>query len=84
MGEAAIAAAPWQPFCDYGLKIKSASRFRPTLVATFANGMLGYVPTPRSFEGGGYEPTLCRGSKLQPDAGDLIVAETTRLITSLC
>lgn len=84
VGGAAIAAAPWQPFCEYGLEIKRASSFRPTLVAAFANGMLGYVPTPRAFEGGGYEPTLCRGSKLQPDAGDLIVAETVRLLGSLC
>ncbi|MEW6357853.1 MAG: hypothetical protein AB1696_16080 [Planctomycetota bacterium] len=80
IGQAAIAAAPWQPFCEFGLKIKKASPFRPTLVATFANGMLGYVPTPQGFKGGGYEPTLCRGSKLQPDAGDAIAAETIRLL----
>ena len=83
IGESAIAAAPWQPFCEFGLRIKERSKFDPTLIATFANGMLGYVPTPQGFKGGGYEPTLCRGSKLQPDAGDLIVAETIRLIDTL-
>lgn len=79
VGDAAIAAAPWQPFCEFGLNIKAGSGCRPTLVAAFANGMLGYVPTPQGFEGGGYEPTLCRGSKLQPNAGDAIVAETIRI-----
>lgn len=83
VGDAVVAAAPWQPFCEFGLRIKEASPFQPTLVAAFANGMLGYVPTPQAFEGGGYEPTLCRGSKLQPDAGDAIVAETVRLIHAL-
>lgn len=83
IGDAAIAASPWQPFCEYGLRIKQASRFSPTLIATFANGMLGYVPTPRAMEKGGYEPTLCRGSKLQPDAGDRIAAETIRVLSTL-
>ena len=54
-----------------------------TLVATFANGMLGYVPTPQAFEGGGYEPTLCRGSKLVPDAGGRIADESVRLLRGL-
>lgn len=83
VGDAVVAAAPWQPFCEFGLRIKEASPFEATLVAAFANGMLGYVPTPRAFKGGGYEPTLCRGSKLHPGAGDAIVAETVRLIRAL-
>jgi len=83
IGDAAVAASPWQPFCEYGLRIKQESCFSPTLIATFANGMLGYVPTPRAMEKGGYEPTLCRGSKLQPDAGDRITRETIRVLSML-
>jgi len=45
--------------------------------------MLGYVPTPQAFEGGGYEPTLCRGSKLAPDAGGQIADESSRLLREL-
>ncbi len=82
IGEGVIAAAPWQPFCEYGLRLKAAWP-GPAMVATFANGMIGYVPTPQAFAGGGYEPTLCRGSKLQPEAGDLVVAETLRLLKLL-
>lgn len=80
IGPAIIAAAPWQPFCEFGLKIKTGTPDRPVLLATFANGMLGYVPTPAAFRGGGYEPTLCRGSKLTPDAGEKIVGEFLRLL----
>lgn len=83
IGDAAVASAPWQPFCEFGLKIKKASAFRPTLIGAFANGMVGYVSTPQGFKGGGYEPTLCRGSKLQPDAGDLIAEGTVRLLNKL-
>jgi len=83
IGNAIVAAAPWQPFCEFGLTIKKGSRYRPVLLATFANGMLGYVPTPAAFVGGGYEPTLCRGSKLTPDAGDAIVGEFLRVLKQL-
>lgn len=80
IGRAIIAAAPWQPFCEFGLKIKEGVPDRPVLLATFANGILGYVPTPAAFRGGGYEPTLCRGSKLVPNAGEQIVGEFLRLL----
>ena len=45
--------------------------------------MLGYVPTPQACIGGGFEQTLCRGRKLQPEAGGQIVAETLRLLDLL-
>lgn len=83
IGSAIIAAAPWQPFCEFGLSIKAGAPDRLILLAAFANGMLGYVPTRAAFRGGGYEPTLCRGSKLAPDAGEKIVAESIRLLNKL-
>ncbi len=83
IGTALLASAPWQPFCEFGLRIKSRFPGRTVLLGTFANGMLGYVPTPRAFAGGGYEPTLCRGSRLAPDAGDRIVAEHLRTLEQL-
>lgn len=83
IADAVVCAAPWQPFCEFGLKIKEQSPFPTAMIAAFANGMLGYVPTPQAFAGGGYEPTLCRGSKLIPDTGDRIVSETVRLLHAL-
>ena len=72
LGPAVIPAAPWQPFCEFGLRLKRDIRATVVLPAILANGNIGYVPTPQAFIGGGYEPTLCRGSKLQPEAGDRI------------
>lgn len=83
IGDAIIAAAPWQPFCEFGLKIKNSVPGRPVLLATFANGTLGYVPTQAAFIGGGYEPTLCRGSKLAANAGEQIVGEFIHLLQQL-
>ncbi|MFN2351363.1 MAG: hypothetical protein ABR497_05405 [Kiritimatiellia bacterium] len=83
IGRALLAAAPWQPFCEFGLRIKKDFPDRPVLIAAFANGMLGYVPTPQAFAGGGYEPTLCRGSCLAVDAGEKITAEIRRGLQSL-
>jgi len=74
LGPAVIPAAPWQPFCEFGLRLKQGIDTEFVFPASFANGSIGYVPTPQAFAGGGYEPTLCRGSKLIPETGDTIVA----------
>ncbi|MCC6444062.1 MAG: neutral/alkaline non-lysosomal ceramidase N-terminal domain-containing protein [Armatimonadetes bacterium] len=73
IGDAAIVTNPAELFVEFGLTIKSASPHRPTFVVELANGIVGYVPTDRAFDEGGYEPRLARSSKLVPEAGDMIV-----------
>jgi hypothetical protein len=72
VGPAVIPAAPWQPFCEFGLRLRRGIGAPLVLPTMLANGNIGYVPTRQAFIGGGYEPTLCRGSKLQPEAGERI------------
>jgi hypothetical protein len=60
-------------FCEYGLRIKRASRHPFTWVASLANEWIGYVPTAQAFVGGGYEPRTARSSKLAIDAGQRIL-----------
>jgi len=62
-------------FCEYGLRIKKASKFKPTWVVSLANEWIGYVPTAQAFVGGGYEPRTARSSKLSIDSGQRL-AET--------
>jgi hypothetical protein len=62
-------------FCEYALRIKKASRLKPTWFVSLANEYLGYVPTAQAFVGGGYEPRTARSSKLAIDAGQRL-AET--------
>jgi neutral ceramidase len=83
IGEAAIVAVPCELFAEYGLQIKAASPCRPTLVVGYANGIVGYVPTARAFEEGGYETRLCRSSKLAVDAGERMVAAARRMLAAV-
>ena len=82
IGDLAVLGAPVELFTEFGLEIKRVARqrFRHVIVVELANGYLGYVPTPRAFEGGGYETRLAVSSPLKPDAGDLIVETATRLL----
>jgi hypothetical protein len=83
IGDVVIPAAPWQPFCEFGLYLKRNTAANLVFPATFANGCIGYVPTRQGFAGGGYEPTLCRGSKLVPEAGEAIEAGLVELAGAL-
>ena len=68
-----IATTGAEYFCEFGLRIKKASRHPWTWVVSLANDYIGYVPTPQAFVGGGYEPRTARSSKLAPDAGQKIL-----------
>jgi hypothetical protein len=83
IGRAALVAIPGELFCQFGLDIKRASPFPTTFVVTCANGMVGYLPTPEAFKGGGYEVRLARSSQLVPDAGNQLVGEALQLLQSL-
>jgi len=83
VGDLAIVSGPGQMFCVFGLDCKRRSPFAHTMFASLANGNGGYVPTPEAIEKGGYEPTLCRGSRLVPEAGGTIVDAQMRLLEGL-
>ncbi len=82
IGDLAVVGAPVELFTEFGLEIKRVARqrFPHVIVVELANGYFGYVPTPESFEGGGYETRLAVSSPLKPEAGDLIVQAATRLL----
>jgi hypothetical protein len=67
-------------FCEYGLRIKRASRHGFTWVASLANEWIGYVPTAQAFVGGGYEPRTARSSKLAIDAGQRILETSLKAL----
>ncbi len=83
IGDLAIASGPGQMFCEFGLDCKARSPFAHTMYASISNGNAGYVPTAVAIATGGYEPTLCRGSKLAPEAGGEIVDAQVRLLEGL-
>lgn len=83
IGDLGIATGPGQMFCEFGLDARARSPFAPTMYVSLANGNAGYVPTAEALEKGGYEPTLCRGSRLVPEAGAAIVDSQVKLLGAL-
>jgi hypothetical protein len=55
LGDALLVGTPGETFVELGLAIKAASPVRNTLVVAYANGNVGYIPTAKAFEEGGYE-----------------------------
>lgn len=73
VGPLGIATNGAEYFCEYGLRIKKASRLRPTWVVSLANEYIGYVATAQGFVAGGYELRTARSSKMSIDTGQRLV-----------
>lgn len=78
--ELAVVGLPGEIFAELGLDLRQRSPFRHTLVLGLANEAIGYVPTRRAFEEGGYEPT---SSRLQPGEGERLVDAALDLLATL-
>lgn len=82
-GDGALVAGPFELFVEYQLALREQSPLPFTCFVGYANDYQGYVPTPRAFEEGGYEPTPSGWSKLAPEAGDIIVRTGLRLLQQM-
>jgi len=81
IGNLALVGWPGEVFCELGMAFKSGSPFRPTYVIGYANGAIGYVPTPEAFGEGGYEAESA--AHLSDEAGLVLVEESLALVGSL-
>ena len=77
-GPVAFVGWPGEIFCELGMMVKEASPFRPTYTIGYANGSIGYVPTPEAFPQGGYEVGVA--AHLADNAGLVLVQETLGLL----
>ena len=76
----AIVGLPGEVFAELGLALRERSPFAHTLVLGLANEAIGYVPTRRAYDEGGYEPT---SSRLEPGSGERLVDEALALLGGL-
>jgi neutral ceramidase len=83
IGDCVIVSVPGELFVEYGLRIKEAAHPTRALVATCANGRVGYIPTPAAFRRGGYETTFGPSSILAPEAGERLVETAVALVRRL-
>jgi hypothetical protein len=81
LGPVTFVAWPGEIFCDFGMEVKHNSPFHPTYTLGYANGSIGYVPTPEAFKEGGYEADTA--SHLADNAGLVLVDETMKLLREL-
>lgn len=83
IGSTSIAAFPCELFVEFGQEIKAKSPFAQTIVATYANGVNGYVATREAFTQGGYETRLTSRTRLAPDSGEKMVETLRGLLNEL-
>jgi Neutral/alkaline non-lysosomal ceramidase, N-terminal len=65
INDTAIWSAPVEMFCEIAMHVREQSPFAHTMYFGYTNGWLGYLPTAKGFEEGGYEP---RTSPFSPQA----------------
>lgn len=56
INDAVIWSAPVEMFCEIAMDVREQSPFAHTMYFGYTNGWLGYLPTSRAFDEGGYEP----------------------------
>ncbi len=79
IGDSVFVAVPAEVFVEIGMRLKNTDGLR-TFVAGVTNGYIGYLPTRKAFETGGYEVVSARCG---PDAEDRLVESVKRLKETL-
>jgi len=77
LGEVAMVGLPGECFVEHGLTIKRRSPFPYTFIFELSNASIGYVPTRKAYDEGGYEATSTR---LQPGTGESLVEAALGLL----
>jgi neutral ceramidase len=80
LGPLGIVLLPGEIFTETALAIEQESPFQHTLIFGFAESSIGYVPTARAFEEGGYEVGPGKWSYLQAGAESILCREAVELL----
>ena len=80
VGNLVFAGISGEVMTEIGMKIKSESPFKNTVILTHCNGNSGYLCTDKAYPEGGYEAMV---SRTMPGTADLISENLKRMIRSL-
>ena len=83
IGDTAIVGLPGEPFVEGQLAIKIGSPAAQTFVAHCCTRYVGYVPTREALTRGGHEVSTSYWAKLAPEALDMAVRESIRVLNDL-
>ena len=73
----AFLSFPGELFTEIGMRVKSESPFQHTYIIGLANGDVGYVPTRKAIQEGGYAVDV---RQVDAAAEDIIVTENLALV----
>ena len=71
---------PGEIFVELGQAVKKASPFATTVIVELSAGHIGYVPSKKAFEEGGYEVVSAR---MSPGGGERLAETAIRLLNEL-
>lgn len=80
IGNVGIVGVPGELFVELGLDLKERSPLEPTFVVELANDSIGYIPTRKAFDEGGYEAT---STVLAPGAGEMLIDAGLKLLQGM-
>ncbi len=83
IGNYGLVAVGGEPFAETQLQVKLTSPLPFTQMAHMCHGYIGYIPTKRAIRGGGYETMTGFGSRLAPEAAELIEESSVKLLKDL-
>lgn len=81
IGNLGIVFVPGEVFNEIGTHIKEHSPFLGTFFVGYANGNVGYIPTPEAYAEGGYE--VEQACRVSPEAASLISDRCLKLLENL-
>ena len=82
IGPARIGTMPCEIFCEIGLEFRRTSGGAPGFLVSLAHGYLGYLPTPRQHDLGGYE-TWLGTNRLEREASNKMLAALVEMCGEL-
>ncbi len=83
IGDVALVTQPCELYCQFGLDIKRRSPAPITAVVGLTDGYAGYCPTIYGVLGGGYSGQQISWTRLEPNAGYMIVESAAKMLNSL-
>ena len=82
IGDICIGTTPCETYTETGLAFQKASPFENTFMVELNHGYIGYLPTPRHFELGGYS-TWPGTNYLEPQASETILEQLVEMAEEL-